>query len=138
MEEIKQFFKNRLEETLRELKKQKIELTINNIPLIIRKTDFKIRSKEHPEKCKCYQTQIPCHDLENLNCFLCGCPEYLSESPTGGCNLNSNLGEYIPYDKSPEGKLWACDGCTYPHHPENVEKYLKANMKQLRQISDKL
>lgn len=100
-----------------------------SIERIIKKFNFSKRSKEHPEECPCYTTE-PCHDMdeEELNCFLCYCPEYDKSKPEGGCKLNNPEGKGFffgrPGNKISE-EIWDCSNCTYPNREETVEKYLQ-------------
>ena len=98
---------------------------------------FKNRSKRDPSQCPYYQKEPPqpCHDIEDLNCFLCACPNYNSNILKGGCNINSKKGGY---NNLPEGKVWDCSNCKINHTPKEVEEYLLKNLERLVEISDKL
>lgn len=37
---------------------------------------------EEPDFCPLYKTNSKCHDVENLNCYLCGCPYFKSSDTT--------------------------------------------------------
>ncbi|MFC1682410.1 cysteine-rich small domain-containing protein [Nanoarchaeota archaeon] len=89
-----------------------------HIDKIIEVFDFENR-KENKEECVCYKQEKKCHEIENLNCFLCYCPEYDSEV---GCKINSLKGKWLV---SEGGKVWDCSGCDYPHREEVVRKYLR-------------
>lgn len=96
----------------------------------LREFDFEVRSKTHPKECSCYETGIPCHSdipKEELNCFYCICPEYDNDSEVGGCNLDNPLGKgKWYYDKNlPQGKIWDCSDCNWPHRKENVKAYFR-------------
>lgn len=93
----------------------------NNLEETINIWDFETRKKSYPESCICYQENKKCHNIENLNCFFCYCPEYNRSLEEGGCKINSPSGKYI---KTTNGKIWDCSGCTFPHEKENVIKLL--------------
>lgn len=102
------------------------EFFSQHIQKIIREFNYKTRKQKYPNACPCYTGKI-CHNLppEKLNCFLCYCPEYKSESEIGGCKINSQKGKWFFDDKLVLGKIWDCSNCDYPHREKVVEKYLK-------------
>ena len=111
---------------LNELKKANLELTIENIPKIIKETSFKVRSKKYPKECPYYQLEYSCHQkIKDLNCFLCACPNYKSELLIGGCKINSRRGKFVHHSNLPKRKVWDCSDCTINHTPKEVEKYLR-------------
>jgi Zn-finger protein len=96
------------------------------IKIILNEFDYKNRKEKHPEECPCYGGN-PCHDMEDLNCFLCYCPWYNLEVSEGGCKLNNPLekgqwferkGHYI------SDRIWDCSNCTYPHNKKVIKKEL--------------
>ena len=120
-------------EILKELKQAGIELTIQNIPRIINETSFKVRSKKYPEKCPYYKHSYSCHpEIKDLNCFLCACPQYISESEQGGCKIDNINGKWQYHNHLPKRRVWDCSDCKAYHHPKEVEKYLKDNIDNLR------
>ncbi len=134
---IRDFFPHHIETILRELKQAKILLTYENIKEIIQETSFKIRSKKHPDKCPYYKTNTQCLKLENnqeLNCFLCACPNYYSELP-GACKIKNPENKAV-YIINEFGEILDCSRCLIPHLPETVEKFLKKNIRRLKNISD--
>lgn len=67
--------------------------------------------------CKYY----PCHEgIEELNCLFCFCPMYSKKNCPGNPT-------YLEQDGK---RLKACDGCTFPHRPENYDLI----MEQLRKV----
>ena len=114
------------EKIQKELKKENIELTIENIPKIIEQTSFKIRSKKYPYECPYYQTKKSCHpEIKDLNCFLCACPNYESSKLEGACKIQSKKGKFVYHQNLPKGKVWDCSDCTINHSQKEVEKYLR-------------
>ena len=103
--------------------KKLIELRIHRI---LDDFDFRKRKETHPLECPCY-TSNGCHDSGNLNCFLCYCPEYNHNILGGGCKIGNpqGKGKWLFNSHLPEGKIWDCSDCTYPHSKEIAERYLK-------------
>ena len=145
--EIKQAMKKwevkRTQTILKKLKQENILITLENIPKIIHKTSFAVRSKEHLNECKpCYNSGNPCHEMKNLNCFLCNCPQYDSDYISkennryvmGKCKISSKFGEYT----NGEVGIWDCKDCKAYHHPKAVEVYIRNNLKLLKTLQDSL
>jgi dUTP pyrophosphatase len=101
-----------------------VEMDSKHIQKIIKEFNFLNRKNKHPNECPCYKDK-PCHNLPELNCFLCYCPEYKSKIE-GGCKINNPNGKWLFNEKLPKGKIWDCSNCDYPHREEIVEKYLKS------------
>ena len=97
----------------------------NHISQIISEYRFKIRSVSYPEACICYKQGIPCHKMDNLNCFLCYCPFYNRKIQEGGCLRNSPDGKWHYSDKLPKGEIWDCSNCEYPHCEDVARQYLE-------------
>lgn len=131
-----------LRDILIEIKVAGIELTRENIPIIIEETSFRVRSQKYPGKCPYYnddpinkRKKGPCHiEVIDLNCFLCACPEYKNDRQEGGCNLQCILGKWYENPNLPLKKIWDCSNCGVPHFPNFVKDYLERNMDRLREI----
>lgn len=91
-------------------------------------SEFKFNNKrlKNSGECPCYKENKPCHNIkrDELNCFLCYCPEY-NNSEEGGCEINSMKGKWCYNNKLPKGKIWDCSDCDHPHKEEIVRKHLK-------------
>ncbi len=108
-----------MHEKARQLIKKRIEKILDEY-------SFKRRSKEHKSECPCYSKE-PCHKMpegEELNCFLCFCPEYSTEKEEGGCKIGRESKWYF-HPSLPNGKVWDCNDCTYPHLRSTARKYLE-------------
>ncbi len=102
-----------------------ITLATENIERIIEETSFRVRSEKHPEKCPYYSKGTPCHPgVEDLNCFLCACPNYDSEKLEGGCRAKSRKGKFHYHSNLPEGRVWDCSDCEINHTPQEIRRYL--------------
>ena len=80
---LQKWEKEHFRKILREIKSAGIDFSLENIDEIIKQTSFEVRSLEHPEECPYYSRATKCHDLDDLNCFLCTCPNYNSDSLEG-------------------------------------------------------
>lgn len=94
----------------------------DRIEKVIDAWDFDKMKEEHPETCVCYEQNKKCHNVEDLNCFFCYCPNYDRSVKEGGCKINSPKGKYIDNHK---GKIWDCSDCDLPHKKENAIKLLE-------------
>ena len=123
---LQQWEQEHRKKILEELRQAGIDFCEENIPRIIEETSFRVRSKKHPNECPYYlkTPPSPCHNIKDLNCFLCACPEYISERLSGGCRLNSRLGKFTYHQNLPEGKVWDCSECKNNHSPASIKRYL--------------
>jgi Zn-finger protein len=103
-------------------KKEAIEKKISDTLNIF---SFENMSKKHPDFCACYNDGKPCHKIKGLNCFFCFCPEYDNSKEEGGCKRKSKEGKWFFNEKLPNGKIWDCSDCDYPHKIENAEKMFR-------------
>lgn len=91
------------------------------IDKIIEEWNFNKRKETNPEECICYQQNKPCHNIENLNCLLCFCPNYDTSVKEGKCRINAPKRKYID---NCEGKILDCSDCDFPHKRKNVKDIL--------------
>ncbi len=102
---------------------------------------FKFESmvKNEIDFCPLYKKNKKCHDMENLNCYLCACPNfrfnddgldtYKEFKILSRCDINN--GEKL---KS-KGKIHQdCSSCTVPHHEEFVLKNFDTDWKKIMDI----
>ncbi|OGJ16329.1 hypothetical protein A3K74_01910 [Candidatus Pacearchaeota archaeon RBG_13_33_26] len=87
---------------------------------LIKEWNFENR-KSNADECICYQQGKKCHDIKNLNCFFCYCPNYDTSVKEGRCFINSPKAKYID---NHNGKILDCSDCDFPHKPENIKKLL--------------
>jgi Zn-finger protein len=82
---------------------------------------FENMVKNEIDFCPLYKDNIKCHDVENLNCYLCACPNFRVSSMKSYCSINSpDGGEVISQD----GYIHQdCSKCIIPHK----ELYIKEN-----------
>jgi len=99
-------------------KKEAIEKKVSQVLEIF---SFENMQRKYPDFCLCCKKNKPCHDMENMNCFFCFCPEYDNSKEEGGCKRNSEKGKWFVNENLAKGKIWDCSDCDYPHRKENCE-----------------
>ncbi len=105
---------------------------------IIEYFDFENMVKKEPDFCPLYAQNKKCHELKQLNCYLCACPNFrfndngLSEEKSvtqfSFCNIDSKDGKQGHYGNAIHQD---CSGCSVPHHKEYVKKYFDHNWKNI-------
>jgi len=77
--------------------------------------------KKEPDFCRLYAQNRKCHDMEELNCYLCGCPNFrFYQSPRqeehlqihSVCSIDSKDGKRFYAETKVHQD---CSGCTIPH-----------------------
>ncbi|MFA5855737.1 MAG: hypothetical protein WC867_00115 [Candidatus Pacearchaeota archaeon] len=159
-EPIKSWGNARKNKILRILKKQGIQISLENIPEIIRQTSFYSMDKKcsdinKDKECQSYCNLIgsgkSCHpEIKDLNCFLCDCPNYDTEFLSnktnsqdyqiliGRCLHKDNKGKYYFSKEFPRVGVWDCDICPINHDPLELEKYLRTNLQSLKEAYDNI
>lgn len=95
---------------------------------VIKYFHFENMLKNEPDFCLLYQEGKKCHEIEDLNCYLCACPNFrfddngfrqeASKTLYSVCNIESKDGNrYVSEDAIHQN----CAGCAVPH----VESYIK-------------
>ena len=90
--------------------------------------------------CPLYKQNKKCHNIDNLNCFFCGCPffVYSDNIPVyydrlkqvkhySVCSIKSKFAKEFSYVDNNGVKCINCDcsGCTIPHSKKFVERHIK-------------
>lgn len=86
--------------------------------------------EKEPDFCPLYKENKKCHDMKELNCYLCACPNFRfddegiskKESKTiySICNINSKDGDIF---QTEEAIHQDCSGCLVPHHETYIKKH---------------
>lgn len=82
---------------------------------------FENMVQNEPNFCPLYKNNMKCHEIEDLNCYLCACPNFRVSSEKSYCDINSKDGGSIT-DKNGYTHQ-DCSACSVPHK----EKYIKQN-----------
>ena len=92
---------------------------------------FENMVEKEPDFCPLYKDNKKCHDMEELNCYLCGCPNFRltdqKEKLKSYCGIDSKDGaQYILEDAIHQN----CSGCIVPHRESYVKKHFTRNWKE--------
>jgi Zn-finger protein len=85
-------------------------------------------SKSDKEFCPLFKDNQKCHDIENLNCFLCACPHFRfdddSEKQKSSCSINSKNGKLLEFNGTIHQD---CSNCLIPHKENFISKVYKTS-----------
>ena len=85
--------------------------------------------QKEPDFCPLYKENKQCHDLEDLNCYLCACPNFRVGESKSHCSIESKYGGSI---KAKDGFIHQdCSKCTVPHKKEYVKKHFSRNWEEI-------
>jgi len=84
---------------------------------------FENMVQKEPDFCPLYKKNKKCHEIEDLNCYLCACPNFRFNDNGFEEVAGKSLKSYCSID-SKDGTVYEgedaihqnCSGCTIPHH----------------------
>jgi hypothetical protein len=86
--------------------------------------------REHPEFCPLYREGEKCHDMDDLNCYLCACPHFRfcdegidvinGKIRYSLCAIDATAGKVVETGK---GIHQDCSDCLLPHHHGFIRKH---------------
>ncbi len=98
--------------------------------------DFDNMVKEENDFCPLYKDNKKCHDIKELNCYLCACPNfrfndagiktYNDKKILSECEINNGAkfaGDGVVHQD--------CSSCTVPHHKAYVRKNFDLDWKNV-------
>lgn len=87
---------------------------------------FENMVKNEPDFCELYASNTKCHEMYELNCYMCGCPHFrFYQTPHlqedlevhSVCSINSKRGKRFV---SEEQIHQDCSGCSIPHGEDYI------------------
>jgi Zn-finger protein len=83
--------------------------------------------KKEIDFCPLYKDNKKCHDIDDLNCYLCGCSNFRLTNTKSYCNVDSKDGGTI---KGKDGFIHQnCSDCTIPHKENFIKKVFNKDWK---------
>lgn len=100
--------------------------------------DYDNMAKEEIEFCPLYKMGKKCHNMKELNCYLCGCLNFrFNDDGLGVYNGYKILSKCDINNGSSVGRGDAvhqdCLKCTVPHHKAYIEKIFDIDWKKIMQ-----
>ena len=83
--------------------------------------------EKEPDFCELYATKTKCHDIYELNCYMCGCPHFrFYQNPPlddivelhSVCAINSKRGKRTVREGNQVHQ--DCSGCSIPHGEDYI------------------
>jgi len=88
---------------------------------------FENMVEKEPDFCRLYKDNRKCHDMEDLNCYLCGCSNFRLTDTKSYCDINSKYGGVV---EGKDGFIHQnCSGCTIPHRESFIKKVFNKDWK---------
>ncbi len=82
---------------------------------------FENMKEREPDFCPLYKDNTKCHDIENLNCYLCACPNFKVSKDKSYCDIKSVDGSSIV---AKDGYVHQdCSKCIVPHKEKYIQEY---------------
>jgi len=91
---------------------------------------FENMVEKEPDFCPLYAENKKCHEMKELNCYLCACPNFRFHDKGFSQEAEKTLYSYCDIDskdgdqfKTEDAIHQNCAGCTVPHHESYVRKH---------------
>lgn len=93
---------------------------------------FENMVENEPGFCPLYETPKRCHDIKDLNCYLCACPHFRFSDEglheKGDCRVKSECaignGSALRHEDVIHQD---CSKCTIPHRKEYIQKHFSTD-----------
>ena len=104
---------------------------------------FENMVKNEPDFCPLYHEGKKCHDMEDLNCFLCACPNFRFDDEGIKIVADKTLYSYCSID-SKDGDQFIlenavhqdCTGCSIPHKEAYIREHFSRDWLEIMKRSD--
>ncbi len=93
--------------------------------------DFDNMVINEPDFCPLYKERKKCHNIQELNCYLCACPLFRLDKTKSRCEINSKFGSQII---AKDGFVHQnCSYCDIPHKKSYIKKVFSRDWDQIMQ-----
>jgi hypothetical protein len=108
---------------------------------IIEYFDYENMRTKHPDFCPLYASNSKCHDMQNLNCYICGCPYFRFND--SGIEIKENRVVYSLCTKG-LGRSFVsnnaihqdCSSCILPHKVWFIKKNFNVSWSEIMNNCD--
>lgn len=95
---------------------------------IIEYFKFENMVKHEPDFCILYQKNEKCHNMQDLNCYLCACPHFRVATNKSFCSIDSKDGGSIEHNQFIHQD---CSKCIIPHKKGYIKKNFSRNWREI-------
>jgi hypothetical protein len=109
---------------------------------IIEYFEYENMKKNEPDFCPLYVQDKKCHDMEELNCYLCACPHFRfcdsgvkkvkGKTLFSFCKIDSKNGNFFESD---EAIHQDCSYCTLPHTKKFIINFFDKDLSKIFSVS---
>jgi len=78
--------------------------------------------------CPLFSKNKKCHNMDNLNCYLCGCPYIRITKTKSFCSINSKFAKHI---KRQNYTHLDCSDCIIPHKEKFIKKIFNKDWQKI-------
>jgi Zn-finger protein len=113
------------------LKHQEVVLRLSHLSddELIEYFEYENMKSKEKDFCILYSQNKKCHDIENLNCYLCACPNFRVGQSLSSCDINSKDGGTI---EGKDGFIHQdCSLCLVPHRAKYIKKNFHRSWKKI-------
>ncbi|MEJ5168452.1 MAG: hypothetical protein WHU93_04740 [Arcobacteraceae bacterium] len=100
------------------------KLSGKTIDVIIEYFRFENMVLHEKDFCPLFAKNQKCHDIEELNCYFCGCPHFRFDDNApkikSFCSISSKDGKQMEYNGITHQD---CSKCTVPHKETYIKKH---------------
>ena len=96
---------------------------------IIAYFDFENMKVNEKDFCLLYDLNKKCHDIKNLNCYLCACPYFRLKETQSTCSINSRFAKFSKDDTG--FNHLDCTDCFIPHKVSYIKKNYQENWNKI-------
>jgi len=91
--------------------------------------DYENMKIKESDFCPLYKKNKKCHDIEDLNCYFCGCPYFRVGKKQSICSIDAKDGSSII---GKDGYIHQnCSYCIIPHKKQFIKNNFQKNWKQI-------
>lgn len=89
-----------------------------------------------PDFCPLYKLNKKCHNLDNLNCYLCACPlfRFNDSQLKSWCSVNHKNSEQLTIG---DMDICDCSDCSVPHSIHVIKNHINDNGSEWHNIMNK-
>ncbi len=103
---------------------------------------FENMLKFEPNFCPLYIKKIKCHSIDDLNCYLCGCPYFLFDDEVLKVDSNSNIVKSLCSIDAKDSAFIEhngivhlnCSFCELPHKESFIKKHFHRGLVKIMKM----